>query len=248
MGDSERTSQQQASNESSRHMERQHFACDRSQGTGEGSRMTDKRAVAIIRRSLKRLIKQNSVEPSAQAGYRKCLKGGSLARSQATKKAREYLAVMAVEAPEVRVTPPALNNVLAELRESANNIRLHCTARIQNLEKLLRIAGFSCGVHHGDATDALIDSILGTTTPENRTPTVIKVRAGARNQALADIRAAFEQDRAAGLFRTLNDAQLRLPEQSPIAKSEQGLSEAQKSAIDAAIEAFRKAGGNNEKY
>jgi hypothetical protein len=209
--------------------------------------MTDKRAVTIIRRSLKRLIRQNSVEPSKQSGYRKCLRGSALARSQAAKKAREYLAVMTVETQEFRATPTALNNVVAELRKAADNIRLHCTLRIQSLEKLLRIAGFPCGVHHGDATDVLIDSVLGTRAPES-TPSVIKVRSGARRQALADIRAAFEQDRAAGHFGTLNDVQLRLPEQSPIAKPEQGLSEAQKSAIDAAIERFRKAGGNNEKY
>ncbi len=207
--------------------------------------MKGERAATIIRRSLKRLIRENTRAPlnSQETRWRSMLKGGATARTQASKKAREYLAVMAVEKPATKPIPSSLFVTLAELRASANNVRLHCALRIQSVEKLLRISGFSCGVHHGDATDALIDSRLGTKAPETQpAKSVTNIRRGARSQAYEDVVECFRADRANGLIRTLDDAEraLRLPEMEPITKPEPSLSEEQKTAISAAIEAFKR--------
>ena len=178
------------------------------------NRKREPRAVTILKHSLRKLIKEANEQTGPRWG--KSLRGKS-AKSSAAEKARRYLACIKNERPAARRLPTSLWSVVHDLRLSADNLYNDAAVRIKDLEKLLRIAGYSCAKHHGDEIDALIDREMGLSEPEPEPETGSKAvfkRKENRGRALLDIKAALAEDIAAGGVTTLAEAieHLRLPE------------------------------------
>jgi hypothetical protein len=118
-----------------------------------------------------------------------------------------------------------LNNIVAELRKIGGNVRLTATVRIRACEKLLFLQGINVP-RDDDATWALFDTVLGTTAPETEeTMTAKTVRAGARNQALRDVRDCYLKDLRDGRFSGKSPEEIaehfRLPETEPVLPDEE---------------------------
>jgi hypothetical protein len=132
-----------------------------------------------------------------------------------------------------------LSPVVADLRKTMNDKRLKSIVRMQAAERLMHIAGFDVPRHH-EAFDALVNELLNLAPVEKpESITVVKVRKGARSQALSEIRDALQRDIEAGRIRTLSDAvaHLRLPEQAPTAPlPEVSIAEVHKDELNRALE------------
>jgi hypothetical protein len=145
-------------------------------------------------------------------------------------------------APAVsRPFPSALISTVAELRKLAADVRVGALTRLRAVEKLLLLEGLDVP-RRGDATEALIDSVLGTSPPvreEGSYPQ--RLRRANRSAALEDITRMFKEDLGNGLFRTVNDVVLRLPEHPPVAQVEPdtGLPKEKAAAIAEALTRFR---------
>jgi hypothetical protein len=113
--------------------------------------------------------------------------------------------------------PGSLWVTVHDLRLSADNVHNDCAVRIKSLEKLCRIAGYSCAVHHGDEIDTVIDRELGLSKPETRDKKLIAKRLENRNAALEEIRHNLINDanRLAGLPITELAAALRYDDGQP---------------------------------
>jgi hypothetical protein len=165
------------------------------------------RSRRAVRKLLRTILKQ--AEPITTNG-RYALRGANSATlSVAVRKASDYLAALKT-APPIGPLPLSLRQTVAALRKQAANTRLHCTARMQACEHLLRIEGVTVPIQ-GDEIEKLIVRELGQPVPEKpESLTTTEVRAAARRQALTDIIGCFNSDRAT--FRALADVVLRLPE------------------------------------
>lgn len=188
----------------------------------------------LVRRLLNKILKDARM-PLGTA-YRKSLKGSMESRSCAASKATNYLAVLKT-APRNAPVPVSLYKVISELRSTAANVRLNAQTRMRAIERLLLIEGVDVP-RQDDPTERLICQEMGI-AQKPETPLVKRVRNGARNQALADIRVTLNEDIESGRIKTLDDAvhYLRLPElESRAPLPEVSLSELHKAELQAALQ------------
>jgi hypothetical protein len=129
-----------------------------------------------------------------------------------------------------------LRYVLAEIRATASDRKVIARERAIAIGRLCCIAGVDIGSRFWNLSP--VDEILianGISIPPEaelaRSRSVTFFRDSARRQALRDVTAMFEQDRADGRFSSLAEVVLRLPESETAASKEAPATQEQRAAM-----------------
>jgi hypothetical protein len=185
------------------------------------------RSEKIIRHLLLRLT---------QDGKNGRLTGVSSGKSFAVKKCSELKAILRLSTPPKQTIPTSLRYVLAEIRATASDRKVIARERAIAIGRLCCIAGVDIGSRFWNLSP--VDEILianGISIPPEaelaRSRSVTFFRDSARRQALRDVTAMFEQDRADGRFSSLAEVVLRLPESETAASKEAPATQEQRAAM-----------------